>query len=168
MSKARLSFFGLLFLVCPLVEAGAWSAIPGTAWFAPLFVVIVVVVFSTVEPAAAAATALAAAAWRDLVLVTPYAPTLFGTFGLTLALGALPFVLTNRSLFVDGVRHVVGYGLYVLGVAGAAALAYRVGLTNVVPGFSAAQFATGAIVVVLVAAVTRRSSGPRPSVPLRQ
>lgn len=130
MTRRWAIFLVLLLFAAPIVEAAMpvllLDSLRGLSFF-PAFMIILFLYAG--QPWVMIVVAIGAM-WRDVILLTPYAPTLLGA---VLAMTTIIFLrrfLTNRSLLTDGLMVLAAYGSYIAGTALAFWLAKLLGLSG--------------------------------------
>jgi hypothetical protein len=155
----------VLAVLAPFLETAVLAVLPPPLPGTPLSPALTLSAALLFSPVGAAAAALAAAAWRDVALVLPYAPTLVGA-ALTLAVVLVVRRTVARwSAAVRSVTAGLAYGGYLVGLAATSAFAQRFSLASSdLPPPGALILGLGLTVIVaallLPGSSERRSSSP--------
>lgn len=130
MTRRWTIFLILLLFMEPMADTVMPALLPEILRGTSLFPALMIIMFLFLPQSWVPVVILAGAMWRDIILLTPFAPTLWGA-GLALAiLVLLKRFLTNRSLVTDGLMVLLAYGGYIVGVAFAFWLAKLLGLSD--------------------------------------
>lgn len=117
MTRRWTIFLIFLLFTEPIVGTGLSALLPEILRGTSLFPALVVIMFLFLPQRWISIVIMVGAMWRDLFLLTPYAPTLLGASLMLVILFLLKHFLTNRSLAIDCLMVLLAYGGYVLGEA---------------------------------------------------
>jgi hypothetical protein len=155
MKRTSTVFLILLLWSSPFLETTALGTLPGTFKGLSIFPVVIVAICLVVAQPWAAILALIGASWRDIILLTPFAPTLLGVGLLIIIFAALRRLLTNRSIVSDSLTTSLAYGGYLLGSTAAFWLARHLGIVEAQEFFAPGQAIIVLLLILLLTLVWR-------------